>query len=430
MLTPMLPALTTVIGKAVRKAAQYRGGGSAFPGLVVEKVDPRYVRTVLAGLPYGVVIISGTNGKTTTTKMVTELLRGQGLRVFTNPTGSNFSRGVAAALLGEVDIRGRLDADIAVLELDEAHAVHFVRQVPPDYSLLLNVMRDQLDRFGEIDTTAGMLHEIGSATTKAVVLNRDDTRLGAAAYSSGFASVRTFGTSAALREQFPSDDNLRGPGVATAVTDATEDDTELVSFADRSARIRFDGAEHDVDLLLHGVYNILNATAAVALTRTILGAQLDTAAMLASLSKVTPAFGRGETVTIGGRPCQLVLVKNPAGFRLSLSSFDAAGQRTVIAINDNYADGRDMSWLWDVEFGSLRDGGVDMVTGVRAYDMALRLKYDDVGFEEIEPDLDRAVSKVLADHPGEPIRIFTTYTAMLAIRKLLERKGGQMEVKL
>ena len=145
--------ISTIIGKSVKKVAQLRGGGSALPGLVVEKIDPDFIRRTLEDLPQGVVIISGTNGKTTTTKIVVELLESVGMKVFTNRTGSNFSRGVAAALLNEVDIHGKLDADIAVLELDEAWAVKFVKMVQPRFSLLLNVMRDQLDRFGEIDTT-------------------------------------------------------------------------------------------------------------------------------------------------------------------------------------------------------------------------------------------------------------------------------------
>ena len=115
----------TLLGKAVRYVAKLRGGGSALPGLFVERIDPNFIKRTLVGLPYGIVVVSGTNGKTTTTKMVVELLESQGLTVFTNRTGSNFTRGVAAALLGEVDVKGNLDADIAVLELDEAHAVHF-----------------------------------------------------------------------------------------------------------------------------------------------------------------------------------------------------------------------------------------------------------------------------------------------------------------
>lgn len=132
------------------------------------------MQRTLSGLPHGVAVVSGTNGKTTTTKMVVELLESQGLKVFTNRTGSNFTRGVAASLLGDVDWRGRLDADVAILELDEAHAVHFVNKVPPRFSLLLNVLRDQLDRFGEIDKTARLLEHIAQKTTDTVVLNRED----------------------------------------------------------------------------------------------------------------------------------------------------------------------------------------------------------------------------------------------------------------
>ena len=140
----MRSRLTVTLGHAARLAARLRGGGSggtAFPGLVMERTDPGFLARTLSRLPRGVVVVSGTNGKTTTTKMVVQLLREQGLKVFTNRTGSNFVRGVLASLLTEVDAAGNLDADIAVLELDEAHAVHFVAQVRPRACLLLNVMR-------------------------------------------------------------------------------------------------------------------------------------------------------------------------------------------------------------------------------------------------------------------------------------------------
>src|SRR6478609_11301388 len=148
------------LGKLVRRVSRLRGGGSALPGLVVERIDPGFMQRTLSTLPLGVAVVSGTNGKTTTTKMVVELLEGQKLKVFTNRTGSNLTRGVAAALLGEITSRGELNADIAVLELDEAHAVHFVKTIQPRYCLLLNVMRDQLDRFGEIDATAKLLKTV------------------------------------------------------------------------------------------------------------------------------------------------------------------------------------------------------------------------------------------------------------------------------
>lgn len=412
--------LPVLLGKAVRIASRLRGGGSAFPGLVVERLDPGFMGRALSALPRGVVVVSGTNGKTTTTKMVVELLEGQGLTVFTNRTGSNFTRGVAAALLGEVDWRGRLEVDVAVLELDEAHAVHFVKLVPPRYSLLLNVLRDQLDRFGEIDATTRLLERIALATTGTVVLNREDPRVAGIASSITAADVVYFGLDSSLRSTFPNDDELRGvEGIAPA--SVLPADVVLRSVDGNSAEFEADGSTTRTDLRLRGVYNIFNAAAALAAARAVLGGAADAGRLFSSLAAVEPAFGRGESLVVDGQALELVLVKNPSGFRLGLTSFDPAGCATMIAINDNYADGRDMSWLWDVDFDSLGLGGVDVVSGVRAYDMALRLKYDDVRVGAVEPDSTDALKQFIRGSEGRPKRIFCTYTAMLAVRRELSK---------
>jgi UDP-N-acetylmuramyl tripeptide synthase len=414
----------TMLGKGVRKIAQVRGGGSALPGLFVEKIDPEFISRTLTDLPRGVILVSGTNGKTTTTKMVVELLEGQGLRVFTNRTGSNFTRGVAAALLGDVDSYGKLHADIAVLELDEAHAVHFIKAVQPNYSLLLNVMRDQLDRFGEIDTTARLLQIIAKHTTDGVVINRDDPRLSRESFATEIsAPIRTYGVDTSLLHLFPSDDSMRdGAPSHTQAHLPSQDDVSLKAIEGRRATITFNSKPHTVDLKLKGIYNVQNAVGAVALVRMICGETLDEQKMLASLSNVTPAFGRGESLVIDGKECELVLVKNPSGFRLSLKSFIPDGYATMIAINDDYADGRDMSWLWDVDFDSLKDEGVMMVSGVRAYDMALRLQYDEVEPSRVEPKLSNALNEFLSTNSDKPKRIYCTYTAMLATRRYLSKR--------
>jgi UDP-N-acetylmuramyl tripeptide synthase len=420
----MQQAFVTVLGKGVRSLAQLRGGGSALPGLFVEKIDPSYVRRTLGQLPRGIVLVSGTNGKTTTTKMVVALLEGQGLRVFTNRTGSNFTRGVAAALLGEVDRKGKLDADIAVLELDEAHAVLFVKAIAPTYCLLLNVMRDQLDRFGEIDTTASLLHTIAQHTTSGVVINRDDPRLASTTFRDDIAAtIYTYGVDESLRAHFPNDDELHDTTrKKQSKAHPLLDDVSLVAVEGQRATIRYAADEHTVDLKLRGIYNVQNAVGAVALTRVVMGSALDEPAMLTCLEEVTPAFGRGESIIINGNPCELLLVKNPAGFRLSLRSFDPTGYATMIAINDNYADGRDMSWLWDVDFGSLTTSGVDVVSGLRGYDMALRLQYDEVAFRHVDTNLIAGLSYFLSHHMDKPKRIYCTYTAMLAIRRELAKQ--------
>lgn len=410
---------TTLLGKAVRYAARLRGGGSALPGLFVEKIDPDFIKTTLDQLPLGVVVISGTNGKTTTTKMVVELLEGQGLRVFTNRTGSNFVRGVAAALLGEVDFKGKLDADIAVLELDEAHAVHFVNAIPPRYSLLLNVMRDQLDRFGEIDTTVKMLTHIATHTTETVVLNREDPRVANIASSLTHQRPIFFGLSDTTRALFPNDDDLHSAPRTINSLPAAE--VTLDSLKGKTATFTMNSQQFATELKLQGVYNIYNSAAALALVREIVGEKLNTDILITSLSAVEPAFGRGETLIVGDQPLELVLVKNPGGFRLGLSSFDAKDYATMIAINDNYADGRDMSWLWDVNFDSLTENGVQSVSGIRAYDMALRLQYEEVTIGHVDTNLIAALRAFISTYSDQPKRIYCTYTAMLALRRELSK---------
>ena len=458
--------VTVALGRAARLVSRLRGGGSggtALPGLVVEKIDPGFLARTLDRLPMGVIVVSGTNGKTTTTKMVVQLLREQGLKVLTNRSGSNFVRGVLASLLTEVDAGGRLDHDVAVLELDEAHAVRFVRLVKPRHALLLNVMRDQLDRFGEIDYTASLLHKVALATTGSVVVNADDPRLGSEGFTGDLtAHVVSFGAGEALRALFVSDDDLRAgtaraersdpersgdnnsePDVGSTRPGGPRTDPDepanpgasapptprvsLQSLSGQDAVVRVDGADHDVTFTIPGIHNQLNACAALAVALEALGDRADLPGLLTTLARVQAAFGRGEVLALDGRDVQLSLVKNPAGFRMGLltaaEAVRSGGPESVmIAINDEYADGRDMSWLWDVEFAGLRAEGVAVVTGVRAWDMALRLRYDEVPVGTVEPDLTRAVALLREaagkadDGAGRPMRIFTTYTAMLALR--------------
>ena len=438
---PWYAFATPTIGRAVRHASRLlHHGGSALPGKVVERIDPGFLARTLSSLPYGVVLVSGTNGKTTTTRMVASMLSDMGLRVFTNPTGSNFTRGVVSSLLTQVSTFGHLHADIAVLELDEAYAVHFVRQVRPRYALLLNVMRDQLDRFGEIDNTARLLAHVARATTGTVVLNREDPRIARLASEVQLGvQVRYFGLSQALRSYFPSDDDMHNTDmqaaevqtaeVQAATSSATYDpdrlnaDVTLTHVGDHEATYRIADRDIATSVKLEGVYNLFNAAAAATVVRAVTADTPQGVAsdddLIASLSRVTPAFGRGETISVGGTPVELLLVKNPMGFRLSLASFPPAGHDTMIIINDEYADGRDMSWLWDVDFTGLRGTGVAAVSGTRAWDMALRLEYDQVPVSHVDTDLEQAVADFVAADPDTPKRIYCTYTAMLRTRAKL-----------
>lgn len=439
------------VGKLVRMISRATNhGGSALPGKVVETLDPGFLARTLGSLPYGVVLISGTNGKTTTTRMVASMLRDAGLRVFTNPTGSNFTRGVVAALVQEMPVFGtKLDADIAVLELDEAYAVHFVNQIKPQYSLLLNVMRDQLDRFGEIDTTAKLLSNVAHATKRVVVLNREDPRISALSKDVlPSCKVKYFGLDESLRSMFPTDDDLHSDLHSDLCGDFNGDsrnlphaDVVLAKVADNKADFLIDGHRKTTSVKLRGVYNVFNAAAASTIVRAILAdaakkdatlAKFDDDALMEAISRVTPAFGRGEVIEVNGAPVELVLVKNPIGFRLALASDNPANHDTMIAICDEYADGRDMSWLWDVDFTCFSGTGVTCVSGTRAWDMALRLQYDKVASRNVNTNLEEDVKAFVngdfSSDAKNAKRIYCTYTAMLRVRSTLGQIASVKDV--
>ena len=413
-----------VAGKAARAASRLRGGGSALPGLVAERVDPGFLAHALRDVRGGIVVVSGTNGKTTTTKMLVAVLRAHGRTVFTNPTGSNFTRGVISSMLGELPLGGRLDADLAVLELDEAHALKFAATVRPTHALLLNVARDQLDRFAEIDHTAQLLASLAEQTTTGVVLNLDDSFIARIRdrVADG-VGVTWFGVDASIADRLPElqEQDVRSGDEFVPPTPGP-DDGLLKPADERTFSILFgpNGTElvGPLELRQRGLAAMINATAAATAARALLGSEFDPDTAAEALRAVTPPFGRGEVVMVDGQPLELVLVKNPAGFTVALGTY-ATPVATMVAINDNYADGRDVSWLYDVSFESLRGSGVALTSGVRGYDMALRLQYDDVPVAAVEPDLDRALDTFLAQHPTEPKRIFCTYTAMMALRRTL-----------
>ena len=415
-------ALPVVVGKLVLALLRVVGRrGNALPGLVVEKVFPGYLRRAMAALPGGVVVVTGTNGKTTTTKMVATVL-GERFRVLTNDTGSNFVRGAITATVSAASWRGRLPYDLAVFELDEAWAVRFVERVAPRRALLLNVMRDQLDRFGEIDATARLLGQVAAATTGTAVLNRDDPRVAALAARTR-AEVVYYGVSPELRELFPTDEELYGGPVSRSAEPAAVELRALPEPGRAATTLRFaeDGSWQDRDVVLRaeGPHNAQNACGAAALA---LAVGLPADDVVRGLAAVAPAFGRGQAFTVDDRRVVLQLVKNPAGFRQVLRTVESEPpQAVVVAINDDYADGRDVSWLWDVAFAPLGSLAAHRVTsGTRAADMALRLRYDGIDVDEIEPELEKAVrAAVAAVPPGSRVVVFSTYTAMWALHAVL-----------
>jgi len=411
--------LATAVGRAAGLLSRLLGrGGSALPGLIAEKIDPRAIERLVAPVRRGVIVVTGTNGKTTTTKMLVGMLEGEGWRVVTNPTGSNLARGIATRLIEVASWRGRVDADVAVFEADEAAVRTLAPRLRPRVIVVTNLARDQLDRYGELATTAAHAAEAVRHAGVAV-LNADDPLV--AEMAAGARAVRFFGAAEGIRRSMPHDSGLYGPGeeAPPPALDLRleraepEGDGQVIELAAPS------GERAAARLQVPGPYNGYNAAAAV-LAAAEFGVPL--ARAVAALREIPPAFGRGQVVEYRGRRVKLLLVKNPAGFNQAIRLLGALspGTPVLIAINDLDADGRDVSWLWDARVEDLAGTGHRFGTaGIRAHDMALRLKY--AGLEAwSETDFAAALERFLDQVPeGGTGYLVPTYTAMLRFLAML-----------
>lgn len=418
--------VAAALGRAAGRLSRLVGrGGSALPGLIAEKVEPRAIERLVAPVRDGVVLVTGTNGKTTTTKMLVGILESAGRKVVTNSTGSNLARGIASRLIEAASWRGKLEADIAVFEVDEAAVRTLAPRLRPRVMIVTNLARDQLDRFGELATTAAHVAE-AVRHAELAVLNADDPLVVELAGSA--QAVRLFGAADDIRRAMPHDSGLYGSAVVgpspavdlrleRAEPEGDGQTLELIAGPERAV----------ARLQVPGPYNAYNAAAA-ALAALALGVGLARAA--AALEGVGAAFGRGQVIPYLGRRVKVLLVKNPAGFNQAIRLLGGipAGAAVLIAINDLDADGRDVSWLWDARVEDLAETGHRFGTGgLRGYDMALRLKY--AGLEAwSEPGFPAALERLISDvPPGETCYLVPTYTAMLRFLELLLPKATRRE---
>lgn len=402
------------LGKLIHKSTRLvRNNGAALPGLFIERFMPKFLEYALLKLPDGVIVISGTNGKTTTTKIVADTLQKLGERVITNTSGSNMTRGLISTVVKQSRLFGQLPFDVAVLEVDEAYAAVLAKKVPIRAALVLNVMRDQLDRFGEIDTTAQYLSQLTKAVGQVVVLNADDQRVAKLPTKSSARKV-CFGAVDSLRDMLRNDDEWHGDAHKSMLKAGFE----LVSSSGFEIGIY---GQKVITSKLEGVHNHLNFVAAFALL-TSLKPQINQKELIDVMSTTEPAFGRGERVKIGDCTFDIQLVKNPSSFTQTVRAARLNTYKTVtILINDAYADGRDVSWLWDADVDRFNDVDQLFTSGTRGYDMAVRLKYADIKTRDIfasESEMIAALTKKTGVHA-----IFCTYTAMMSLRKELVRLG-------
>jgi lipid II isoglutaminyl synthase (glutamine-hydrolysing) len=437
-------ALARLAGRISRLTGA--GGGTTLPGKLLARIDPDALGSLAERLPLGSAVISATNGKTTTAAMTAEIL-GERLRLAHNRAGANLVSGVASTLLE------RGTADLGLFEVDEGAFPEIARRIRPRAVCLANLFRDQLDRYGELELIAerwrSAVAELDPASW--MVMNADDPLI--ANLTPQREHTMRFGLDdpSAARERLPHAADSKycvdcGTPYAYAAAyvghlgdfrcPSCHNSRPSLDVVARSVSLRaLEGSSFNlvtpagtkiVELALPGVYNVYNALAAASLSL-VLGADLEEIAD--GLGRFRAAFGRFERIRVGDRSILILLVKNPAGANEAIRTLVDGGppSRAVIALNDEIADGRDVSWIWDVDFEPLIDGLEHLiVTGSRAHELALRFKYGGLDTERIEivPDLARALDRGLELVPaGGELPIIPTYTAMLAVRRIASDRG-------
>jgi UDP-N-acetylmuramyl tripeptide synthase len=449
-------SLAVVAGKATAATIRRlgRGGGTTLPGRVSARIDGHALQKLSAGLPRGAILVAGTNGKTTTSTLLRTVLEAAGVQVVANRAGSNLVGGLTSAIVQDSRIGGSARAEAGVFEVDEASLPAAVEAIAPRLVIVTNLFRDQLDRYGELESSSAAISSALAALPAAAValLCADDPRV--AALGRGLRARTVYygleDPDAGQAEVPHAADARFCPFCGRPFDFARVYAGHLGHYRcpsgdfDRPApdlaatRIRFQGLESQslqvdgagfngvtVKVPLSGLYNTYNILAAAGAAALFGVAPTEVAPALAAFR---PAFGRLEKVDVDGRQVHLMLAKNPAGFNevLRASRVLGGGRRFVVALNDRIADGRDVSWIWDVDFELLADADNVVVTGDRALDMRVRLKY-----AGLEPDRvtvaespGQAVDALLAASPaGEDVFILPTYTAMLDLRAELAARG-------
>jgi UDP-N-acetylmuramyl tripeptide synthase len=319
--------------------------------------------------------------------MLTAIVTAHGRSVFTNPSTANIEQGLTSAVLERASLTGRLSEDIAILEMDEAHGARIAPRLSPRTVVLLNVMTDQIDRFWNSEQVLGYLETIARRATGSVVVNGDDEMLaGLAARLGPSLGVAFFGVTAEVLAQQP-----RGLGYARTASARISGGTIVESVVGTSARIRIGDDVADVTLPARGTHYAVDAAAALAAARVILGAAFDAALAVRTISQLDPVFGRGEVRVVRGQEVEFVLVQNPASFQLNIDALDAGLDQVMMAMG---SDVRDPGYFWPVDLRRLE--AVHTVSGSKAHEQALQLAYQDIPVGRIEPDIAAAVDAFLA----------------------------------
>lgn len=435
-------AAAKAVGTLARTAG--RGGGTSLPGKVLTRVEPHAIKRLAQRLERGNVVISATNGKTTTAAMVASILQRTGAELVHNRAGANMAGGIASALADASRGGGRrLTGNFGLFEVDEFWLGQVSEELEPRATLLGNLYRDQLDRFGELEIIADrwativrnraglvlnaddpLVADLGRHAPEPTYFGVDDDRLALPElqHASDSKHCRRCGHAYTYSAVYLAHlGHYKCPNCGQERPQPSVVGTNVQLNGIRNATFDLNG--HRVELPLPGLYNVYNALGAAALTLS-LGVEIED--VVQGLQAVAPAFGRAETLDLG-RPTSLLLVKNPAGANEVLRTLALEGRELDLlgVLNDRIADGRDVSWVWDADW-ELLVGSVRHFTasGTRAAELALRMKYAGLDADRITvvDDLEQGLNHALSSGDG-PLYVVPTYTALLELREILTRRG-------
>jgi lipid II isoglutaminyl synthase (glutamine-hydrolysing) len=453
-------AVALAAGKAAGTASKMlrAGGGTSFPGSVANRIDPRILQKVAAASDAHMVVVTGSNGKTTTCRILAALARTAGLRVAQNRSGSNLLQGVISAAVRGTDLRGRMDAQLLLLEVDEGAVRLVTPQMQPDTFLITNIFRDQLDRFGELYSMARGLEAVIEAlpATATVILNGDDPLVASLAPAASARRLyfgitdNTAGTNVpehaadtirCVRCQHPltyravylshlGDYHCPECGNARPKLDIAVTAVQLSPATGSEITAETPAGDFSLSVPLPGLHNVYNAAAALACgTALTLPWRLEPAQARRAMAGLRPAFGRLEEIQAGERQVLLAFVKNPTSYNATLREvLQRPGQKHVLAAHSNtVVDGEDFAWLWDVDIEQLVPQLASLtVSGTRAEEVALRFKYAgvDPAIMRVIPGRETALQTALDGTPaGESLHIFAGYTPMRELRSSMQRRA-------
>lgn len=443
----MRKILAILAAKAAAVAGRVLGKkSSATPGKIALKICPDIIKILSQNVTEGIIVVTGTNGKTTTNNLLNSALLKCGYKTVCNNVGANMISGVANAFVLACNIFGKLKVDYAVLEIDEASARRVFVHLKPSYMVVTNLFRDQLDRYGEIDTTVKLIDEaIGMAEGVKLILNGDDP------LTSQFGENRDafyYGISEQVLPQ------VRELGEGHFCTKCGKEqkynyfhysqlgDYYCENCGNKRPEIDFDATNIDlsgsmkftvngktnIDVNYRGFYNIYNILGVYS-ALSVMG--VDTSDFNSILADYKPQIGRMELMNLG-KPFILNLAKNPAGFNQAIQTvmLDKRKKDVIIAINALENDGQDVSWLWDVDFDKLKDENLNTIatTGMRIYDISLRFKYDNIDIDLITHDMREAIVKAM-ETDAEVCYVLVNYSALFSTQNIMLELQKEKEEK-